>query len=259
MDTLTTTTVSPGVTFYPGAYCYPGYGYPLLQLQHPTWFKSEFFERTSKDLVTVDEYGDFIYRRIIKQKSPRVYIGHSAGAVALWLALAKLAEVGDVERVSAAILMHPANIGPGKTRLGIRYNTSRDPWLSMRQFGYFSYHTYQAIVNSNQDVRKRLKKAFGEAGKPVPPIRFKDESWSFVMSALDGSASPESKFPRDRVLVIKGGRDDVTTPQMVDETVRNIGPVTVKYSGKLDHSTPLRDRKAIVLGAALAHFNYRLP
>lgn len=248
--------VVPRITFHLGAYTHPGYAYPILQLKHPHIITARFFERTAYSTVTVYDYADFIVEQAMQESTPLLHIGHSAGAVALWLAGAQLATRGESQRIAGMILMHPANIGSGDTRL---WQRPKNIYSTFTELSYFTQQVVDALADGQNTVRNKVKKAYKKAAKPVPKIRFRQESWSLIMSALDGSANADSDFPRDQVLVLKGLKDRVTTPAMVDETIANLGPGVRVLEKKLDHSTPLKDLKGTMLTACLKPLGYKLP
>lgn len=248
--------VVPRITFHLGAYTYPGYAYPIVQLKYPEIITTRFFERTALSIVTVHDYAHSIVEQVRQEPAPSLHIGHSAGAVALWLAGAQLAAMGESHRIAGMILMHPANIGPGETRL---WQPHRNVYRSFAEISYFSQQVVDTLADGQRAVRNKVKKAYKKAGEPVPKMRFRQESWSLIMSALDGSATPHSNFPRNQVLVLKGTKDRVTTPAMVDETIANLGPGVKVLEKKLDHSTPLKDLKGIILAACLKRLGYKLP
>lgn len=256
--------MSPDITivFALGAFTYPAYAYPEFQVTYPDYFRVPFFERSTTTPVTVEDYADFLVTELKKLKRRKVVlVGHSAGAVAAYRAAAKLAQNDEHKHIIGLVLMHPANIGPGETRIKPPSADPRRMFTNITTLNYFWEHAHDAIFSSFLDEpRRRAKEVFRMQGLSEPHVRKSGESMTFVYSALDGSASAESAYPKDRIVILRGEADNVTTPAMVDETVANIGSgVKLVRAKKLDHNTPILDPKGKVLNRCLSRLDLQFP
>jgi pimeloyl-ACP methyl ester carboxylesterase len=197
VNTLAST---PTILAFNGAFTRPGYMYPLVQLMYPQQFIVPHFNRdTWRRPLHISHYAQFIKTNVQEYNQPVVLLGHSAGAVATYQATKVICEHKLDHLIKGIILLCPANIGPGSTRTF--------------DWAYFTQHAYASIFSdTNRDVKRKVRKTYEQHNVRFPGVRLRHESFPLVQSALSGNVAADSPFPRDNMLIVKAGLDDVTTP-----------------------------------------------